>query len=220
MLLHASQIYLKMTIVNKKRNIKRQHCVSYLISTPFFFLLSTQSLFSEAKSVILIFFSETYFFFFYSSVKQKFFSARCFLSLQPIYTAHRKAHFLLTIFFFFVLFVSCGVGDFRHGCAGAGDEVYRSLDPGQTDFPSAAKHQPTLRQEQPPHQHFPLRPQRPKGTDVRGVIYFPYSHLFTSNQANHKSFAFISFFFFLIVSINCHHQPLSNFHRKVQKKSM
>lgn len=70
-------------------------------------------------------------------------------------------------------FLSHAAGDFRHGCAGAGDEVYRSPDPGKTNLSSPAEHQPALRQEQPPHQHVPLRPQRPKGTDVRGAIHSP-----------------------------------------------
>lgn len=102
---------------------------------------------------------------------------------------------------FSVFFLSCAAGDFRHGCAGAGDEVYRSPDPGETDLPSPTELQPALRPEQPPHQHIPLRPQRPKGTDVRGVIHFPIliTHAFKLIINHLPSFPF------LIVSINCHH---------------
>lgn len=77
------------------------------------------------------------------------------------------------IFSFYALFLSRDAGDFRHGCARAGDEIYRSANPGETDLSFPTEQQPALRQEQPPHQHIPLRPQRPKGTDVRGAIHSP-----------------------------------------------
>lgn len=87
-----------------------------------------------------------------------------------------KIPFLLTLFSLSLcFFLSCAAGDFRHGCAGAGDEVYRSPDPGETDLPFPTEQQPALRPEQPPHQHVPLRSQRPEGTDVRGVIHSQYS---------------------------------------------
>ncbi len=46
-----------------------------------------------------------------------------------------KIPFLLTLFSLSLcFFLSCAAGDFRHGRAGAGDEVYRSPDPGETDL--------------------------------------------------------------------------------------
>lgn len=90
-----------------------------------------------------------------------------------IFTLHMEHLFSSDIIFSFFSFPLTDAGDFRHGCAGAGDEVYRSPDPGETDLSFPAEQQPALRQEQPPHQHVPLRPQRPKGTDVRGAIHSP-----------------------------------------------